>query len=107
MTLIYLLLAIVFEVGWATGMKLSQGLTRPWPTAFTVVAYILSLVFLALATKRLDVGVAYAVWAGAGAAMIAVIGVLYFREPMTAVKAASIALIVLGVVGLQLTGAAR
>jgi small multidrug resistance pump len=107
MTLIYLLLAIVFEVGWATGMKLSQGLTRPWPTAFTIVAYILSLVFLALATKRLDVGVAYAVWAGAGAAMIAVIGVLYFREPMTAVKAASIALIVLGVVGLQLTGAAR
>ena len=104
MTLIYLLLAIIFEVGWATGMKLSHGLSRPGPTAFTVVAYILSLVFLALATRKLDVGVAYSIWAGMGAATIAVIGVLYFREPMTAVKAASIGLIVLGVVGLQLTG---
>src|SRR5262245_31224771 len=104
MTILYLLLAIVFEVGWAIAMKLSRGLTRPGPAAATVVMYLLGVVFLALATRKLDIGVAYALWAGSGAAVIAVIGILYFKEPATALKLASLGLIVLGIVGLQIAG---
>jgi small multidrug resistance pump len=97
----YLALAIVFEVAWAVAMKLSQGFTRPGPAAVTVVAYLLSVVFLALATRRLDLSVAYATWGGAGMALIAVCGVLYFREPLTLLKAGSLALILIGIVGLH------
>jgi small multidrug resistance pump len=69
-----------------------------------VVCYLLSVVFLALATKKLDIGLAYAIWAGSGVAVIAVIGVLYFKEPMTMIKAGSLALIIAGIVGLQVSG---
>jgi multidrug transporter EmrE-like cation transporter len=107
MTYLYLALAIIFEVGWAIAMKLSVGLTKPVPAAATVVMYLLSVVFLALATKKLDVGVAYAMWAGSGVALIAMIGVAYFKEPATPLKVASIGLIVLGIAGLQLAGGVR
>ena len=100
----YLALAIVFEVAWAVAMKMSDGFSKLAPTIVTIICYLLSVVFLALATKKLDVGLAYAIWAGSGAAVIAVIGVLYFKEPLTMMKAASLALIVAGIVGLQLTG---
>jgi multidrug transporter EmrE-like cation transporter len=103
-TTLYLILAVVFEVGWAVAMKVSGGLARPVPAAITIVAYILSLVFLALATRRLEIGAAYAVWAGSGAAIIATIGILYFREPVTALKLISLGLVVAGIVGLQLSG---
>jgi small multidrug resistance pump len=102
MTLLYLVLAIGFEVAWAVAMKASNGLSKPVPAAITVVAYILSLVFLSLATRRMEVGAAYAVWAGSGAAIIATIGILYFREPVSALKIASLGLIIAGIVGLQL-----
>jgi small multidrug resistance pump len=101
MTLLYLILAILFEVAWAVAMKASSGLSKPIPAAITIVAYILSLVFLSLATRRLEVGAAYAVWAGSGAAIIATIGILYFREPVTILKLASLGLIIAGIVGLQ------
>lgn len=101
----WLLLAIVFEVGWALAMKLSQGLTRPGPTIATIVMYILSVVFLSRATRSMDVGVAYALWAGTGVACIAVAGMLWFKEPMTPLRACSLGAIVLGVVGLSLAGA--
>lgn len=104
MTYVYLALAIVFEVGWALCMKASEGLTRPPATAATVVLYLLSLVFLALATRKLDVGIAYAIWAGLGAAIIAVGGVVIFREPMTALKVVSMLLVIAGVIGLNLAG---
>jgi small multidrug resistance pump len=94
----------VFEVAWAVAMKMSDGLTKLAPTAVTVVCYLLSVVLLAFATKKLDVGLAYAIWAGTGVAIIAVIGVLYFKEPMTMIKAGSLALIVAGIVGLQISG---
>jgi small multidrug resistance pump len=99
----YLALAIVFEVAWAVAMKMSDGMSRLAPTIVMIVCYLLSVVFLAFATKKLDVGLAYAIWAGSGAAVIAVIGVLYFKEPLTILKAASLALIVAGIVGLQIT----
>lgn len=102
MTALYLALAIGFEVTWAVAMKLSDGLRRPAPTLVTFAAYALSLIFLALATRKMDVGVGYAIWAGGGAALIAVIGVLHFREPATALKVVSLALIVAGIAGLEL-----
>jgi multidrug transporter EmrE-like cation transporter len=104
MTYFYLSLAIVFEVGWAIAMKISKGFTRPGPAAATVVMYLLSVVFLALATKKLDVGTGYAIWAGSGAAIIAIAGIVYFKEPASALKIASLGLIVLGIVGLQVAG---
>lgn len=97
-------LAIVFEVGWAVAMKLSQGFSKIGPTIATIVMYLLSVVFLALATKRLDVGLAYAIWAGSGVALIAIIGMTYFKEPVTTMKLVSLALIVVGIVSLQISG---
>lgn len=104
MLYLWLALAIVFEVGWALAMKISNGLTRPVPTVATIIMYLLSVVFLAQVAKRMDVGVAYAIWAGAGAALIAIAGMTYFREPIGAVKIVSLILIVAGIVGLQLAG---
>jgi quaternary ammonium compound-resistance protein SugE len=103
MTYVYLVLAIVAESGWAIAMKLSEGLRRPVPTAATVVLYLLSLVLLALAVRGLEVGTAYAIWAGAGAAIIAVAGILYFNEPANAGRLLSLALIMTGIIGLKLT----
>ena len=99
-----LVLAILFEAGWAIAMKLSNGLTRPGPAAAMVVMYLASVVFLALATRKLDVGVGYAIWAGAGAVLIALAGILYFKEPASAVKLVSIGLIVAGIAGLGIGG---
>ena len=104
MTWIFLILAIVLEVSGTTCMKLSVGFTKLVPSMLLFVFYTLSFGMLTLALKRIDVSVAYAVWSGVGTAVIATIGVLYFREPMTALKLISLALIIGGVVGLNLSG---
>jgi|ERR1051326_2340667 multidrug transporter EmrE-like cation transporter len=104
MTYCYLTLAILFEAGWAIAMKLSDGLRKPGPAAAMAVMYVLSVVFLALATRKMDVGAGYAIWAGAGAVLIALAGVFYFKEPAGAVKLASIGLIVIGIAGLGFSG---
>ena len=104
MLYVWLTFAIVFEVGWALAMKVSEGFTRLGPTIATIIMYLLSVFFLSLATKRMDVGVAYAIWAGAGAAIIAIGGVTYFKEPVSAIKIASLMLIIAGIVGLQIAG---
>jgi len=104
MSWVYLVAAIVLEICGTTCMKLSSGFEKLVPSVLVFVFYGLSFVGLTLALKRIDVSIAYAVWAGAGTAVIAVIGYLYFKEPMNAVKIASIALIVVGVVGLNLSG---
>ncbi|MCC6659707.1 MAG: multidrug efflux SMR transporter [Phycisphaerales bacterium] len=103
MTYLYLALAVVFEVGWAIAMKVSDGLTKPMVAAACLVMYAMSLVFLSLATRRLDIGVAYAMWAGSGAAIIAVVGVLWFKDAVTPLRAVSLLLVVAGVVGLNLS----
>ena len=100
----WLTFAIIFEVGWAIAMKLSKGFTRPGPAIATVVMYLLSVIFLAQATKKMDVGVGYAIWAGSGVALIAVIGMLHFKEPVSALKIASLALVVTGIIGLGFSG---
>jgi len=104
MTWIYLALAILLEVAGTTCMKLSEGFTKLVPSILLFVLYTLSFGMLTLALKRIDVSVAYAVWSGVGTALIATIGVLWFKEPMTALKLISLALIIIGVVGLNLGG---
>lgn len=101
---LYLVLAILLEVSGTTCMKLSEGFTKTVPSILLFVFYSLSFGMLTLALKRIDMSVAYAVWSGMGTALIATIGVLYFKEPMTALKLISLALIIGGVVGLNLSG---
>lgn len=99
---LYLVLAILLEVAGTTSMKLAYGFTKPVPSILLFVFYILSFIFLTLSLKRLEISVAYAIWAGLGTSLIAIIGVFYFHEPMTIVKLASLSLIIVGVMGLRL-----
>lgn len=105
---IYLVLAIILEVAGTTNMKLSQGFTNILPSILIFVFYGLSFIFLTMALKKIDVSLAYAIWAGLGTALIAAIGFIYFKEVVTGIKLISIALIVIEVevVGLNLSGAA-
>ncbi|NIS61472.1 MAG: QacE family quaternary ammonium compound efflux SMR transporter [Proteobacteria bacterium] len=100
----YLAWAILLEVAGTTSMKLSKGFTHLVPSVLLFVFYGASFVALTFALRRIDVGVAYAVWSGVGTALIATIGMLYFREPVTALKLISIAFIIAGVCGLNLNG---
>ena len=104
MTWLYLILAILLEVTGTTCMKLSEGFTKTMPSILLFVFYILSFGMLTLALKRIDVSLAYAVWSGVGTALIATIGILWFREPASALKLISIGLIIVGVVCLNLAG---
>lgn len=97
-----LFLAGLLEVGWAIGLKYTEGFTRPWPTTLTVAAMLASITLLGLAMKTLPVGTAYAVWVGIGAVGTALLGMVLFAEPATAARLASLALIVAGIVGLKL-----
>ncbi|PXF53163.1 MAG: hypothetical protein C4B57_10085 [Deltaproteobacteria bacterium] len=100
-----LVAAIVLEVAGTTSMKLSDGFTRLLPSVLLAVFYLFSLAALALALKRIDVSIAYAIWAGVGTVLVAVVGILWFQEPVSLLKVGSILLIVAGVVGLHLGGA--
>ena len=100
-----LIAAIASEVGGTTCLKLSEGFSRPLPVIGVVVLYTLSFVFLAWVLKTIDLGVAYAIWAGLGTALVASVCFVAFGEPISAVRLLSIGLIILGVVGLQLSGA--
>jgi small multidrug resistance pump len=96
--------AIALEVAGTTSMKLSQGFTKLFPSILLFVFYAGSFVALTFALKKIEVSVAYAVWSGAGTALIAAIGILCFREAASALKFVSILLIIAGVVGLNLGG---
>lgn len=100
----YLILAIVLEVSGTTCMKLSQGFSRLVPSILIFVFYSLSIASLTMALKRIDISVAYAIWSGLGTALIALIGVAAFREPLNTLKVVSLALIIVGIVGLHLSG---
>jgi small multidrug resistance pump len=107
MNWLYLAVAILLEITGTTSLKLSQGFTRLLPSLAVIVCYLLSFLALSQALKKIEVGVAYAIWSGVGTALIAAIGILWFKEPMTAIKIGSITLIILGVVGLNLGGGAH
>ena len=102
MAWVVLFVAGLFEVGWAVGLKFTEGFTRLWPSVATAVALIGSMGLLALALRTLPLGTAYAVWTGIGTVGTAVLGILLFREPATAMRLICIALIVAGIVGLRL-----
>lgn len=103
MAWIYLFFAGLFEVGWAVGLKYTEGFTRLVPSALTVAAMGISFWLLATALKTLPVGSAYAVWTGIGAVGTAALGIVLFEEPATAARLVSILLIVAGIVGLRIT----
>lgn len=99
---ILLILAGLFEVGWAIGLKYTEGFTRLWPSVGTVAAMAISVGLLGLAMKSLPVGTAYAIWVGVGAVGTVILGTILFQEPMNALRAGSVVLIVAGLVGLKL-----
>ena len=102
---IYLLLAGIFEIGFAIGLKYTEGFTRVLPSVLTVGAMVLSVVLLGIAMKSLPVGTSYAVWVGVGAVGTAVLGIVLFGEPATVGRLVSLGLIVAGIVGLKLASA--
>lgn len=97
-----LLVAGLFEVAWAIGLKYTEGFTRLWPTLGTVLAMIMSLWLLGIAMKSLPVGTAYSVWVGVGAVGTVVLGIVLLKEPANAARLISVALIIAGIVGLKL-----
>ena len=102
MAWLFLLTAGLFEVGWAIGLKYTEGFTRLVPSILTVAAMTLSILLLGLALRTLPVGTAYAVWTGIGAVGTDVLGIYLFGEPAGAARLASIGMIVAGIVGLKL-----
>jgi quaternary ammonium compound-resistance protein SugE len=103
---VLLVIAGLLETGWAIGLKYAEGFTKPVPTVLTVLAMIASMALLGLAAKTLPIGTAYAVWVGIGAAGAAVLGMALFKEPASAARLGSLALLLAGVVGLKLTSPA-
>ena len=103
MSWIILLCAIVFEVSGTLTLKFTEGMTRLWPTVLMFAFYLCSLFGLSRAVTTIPVGTAYAVWSGLGTLLVASIGVVWFKEPVTMVRSLSALLIVVGVAGLYLT----
>jgi quaternary ammonium compound-resistance protein SugE len=97
-----LIIAGLFEVGWAIGLKYTEGFTRLWPSVWTVTAMVISVYLLAVAVRTLPIGTGYAIWTGIGAAGTALLGILLLNESASAMRLASIGLIVAGIVGLKL-----
>lgn len=102
MAWLLLAMTVVFEVMGTTLMKLSNGFTQLWPSIGMFACYAVSLVGITLVLRYMDLSIAYAVWSGAGTALTVMIGIYLFREPMTALKLASLGLIIVGIVGLKL-----
>jgi quaternary ammonium compound-resistance protein SugE len=98
-----LVIAGLFEIGWAIGLKYTEGFTRLWPTLGTVLAMIISLGLLGIAMKSLPVGTAYSVWVGVGAVGTVALGIVLLGEPANAMRLLCIAVIIVGIVGLRLS----
>lgn len=97
-----LILAGLFETGWAIGLKYTDGFTRLWPTIWTIVAMIISLWLLGIAVNKLPVGTAYSVWVGVGAVGTVVLGIALLGEPANPARLISVGLIIAGIIGLKL-----
>lgn len=102
MAWIYLLVAGLFEIGWAVGLKYTEGFTKLWPSVITIIGMILSFYFLSNAVKTIPIGTAYAIWTGIGAVGTAVLGMILFNESKEFVRIFFIFLIVVGIVGLKI-----
>lgn len=97
----YLILAGVFECGWAVGLKYTDGFTRLVPSVFTVISMIISLWLLGLSIKTIPLGTAYAIWTGIGAVCVAILGMILFKDPVNLARIISLMLIITGIVGLK------
>lgn len=104
MAWLLLIIAGLFEIGWAVGLKYTQGFTKPVPSLLTALSMIISLVLLGLALKSLPVGTAYAVWTGIGAVGTALLGMWLMGDPANAARLACIAVIIGGILGLKFAG---
>lgn len=103
MAWIILVLAGLFEVAWAVGLKYTEGFTRFWPSLWTVLAIIVSLWLLGIAMRSLPVGTAYSVWVGVGAVGTVILGIVLFKEPANAARLMSVVLIIAGIIGLRIS----
>ncbi|WP_163102046.1 quaternary ammonium compound efflux SMR transporter SugE [Peribacillus alkalitolerans] len=103
MAWIFLLIAGIFEVVWAMGLKYTEGFTKLYPTIITIVGMIISFYFLSMAIKTLPIGTAYAIWTGIGAAGAVIMGIILFGEPKSLLKFFFVALILAGIIGLKVT----
>ncbi|KQS86665.1 MULTISPECIES: DMT family transporter [unclassified Rhizobium] len=103
MAWIILFLAGLLEVGWAIGLKYTEGFTKPLPTILTGISIVASVVLLGIAVRTLPLGTAYAIWTGIGTVGTVILGIILFHEPATAVRLGCIALIIAGIAGLKLT----
>lgn len=99
---IFLLIAGLFEISWAIGLKFTHGFTQVIPSILTVIGMIASFYFLALALKHLPLGTTYAIWTGIGTVGTVILGIILFKEPLTAMRLVCIALIISGITGLKL-----
>ncbi len=99
---VILVVASLFEVGWAIGLKYTEGFTRLWPSVWTALAMVVSLWLLSIAMKELPVGTAYSVWVGVGAVGTVILGILLLDEPASAARLFSVALIIAGIIGIKL-----
>jgi quaternary ammonium compound-resistance protein SugE len=105
MAWLYLIMAGMAEVGWAIGLKFTEGFTRPLPSIATVATMVVSFYLLSQALRTLPIGTAYAVWTGIGAVGTALLGMAFFDEPRSVLRLLSILLIILGIIGLRFLGA--
>lgn len=103
MSWIILFFAGLFEVGWAVGLKYTDGFSKPLPTVLTIAAMAVSLGLLGLAMKELPLGTAYAIWTGVGAVGTVIAGIILFGESMALFRLASVALIIAGLIGLKIS----
>jgi len=102
MAWVVLFVAGLCEIGWAVGLKYTDGFTRLWPTVATVASMVVSMALLGLAVKSLHLGTAYAVWTGIGAVGTVILGIILFQEPATVARLLCVGLIVSGIVGLKM-----
>jgi quaternary ammonium compound-resistance protein SugE len=101
MAWVYLILAGLFEIGWASSIKFSDGFTRLWPTLVFFVCLVASLLLLARAARELPIGTAYAVWTGIGAAGTALVGIMVYKEPATALRMLCLTALIASIIGLR------
>lgn len=99
----YLMVAGIFEIEWAIGLKYSQGFTKITPSILTLIGMIASFYFLSLALKNIPIGTAYAIWTGIGTVGTVILGCVLFKEPLDIMRVICIMLIVIGIIGLRLT----
>ncbi len=105
MAWILLFIAGIFEIGWAIGLKYTEGLTKLYPSIYTIAAMLLSFYFLAAAVKTIPIGTGYAVWTGIGAVGTTILGIILFDEPKNIMRILCIFLIIIGIIGLKIFSA--